>query len=108
MAITELAIWLALVVAGVAILGIIELGRSGTFRGPRWDSIRVAVLATVLITLAVTAGVLAVMWIVVIFIWSLIGTAALVAILITLGVAILLVIGVTVWMAISERRRLPH
>jgi len=67
---TEAGIWLVVVLAGVALLGVMEAVRSGKFGGPRWQTARFSVMAAALVILALISGVLAVTWVIVIVLWE--------------------------------------
>ena len=67
---TEAGIWLVVLLAGVALLGVVEAARSGKFSGPRWETARFAVVAAALLLLTVISGVLAVTWVIVVLIWE--------------------------------------
>jgi hypothetical protein len=67
---TEAGIWLIVIAAGVALLGVLEAVRSGRFSGPRWETVRFAVVAATLVILALISGFLAVTWVIVVVIWE--------------------------------------
>jgi hypothetical protein len=97
---TEPGIWLGVLVAGVVLLGVAEAVRSGKFSGPRWETARFAVVAAALVILTLISGVLAVTWVIVVFIWE-IWEALLVALAVLGALAVL----VALLVALYVRRR---
>jgi len=67
---TEAGIWLVVLLAGVALLGVMEAVRPGKFSGPCWETARFAVVAAALFLLTVISGVLAVTWVIGVLIWE--------------------------------------
>ncbi len=66
----EVGIWIGLVVAGLAALGLIEFLRSNGAVTARWSGIKDAILAVIVLTLTLVAGVLAISFIIVVFLWE--------------------------------------
>lgn len=93
---TEAGIWLVILLAGVALLGVMEAARSGKFSGPRWETARFAVVAAALGILALISGFLAVTWVIVVLIWEIWET-----LLVALGV----LGGLALLVALYVRRR---
>lgn len=62
----EAGIWIAVIVIGVLALGLREYARASGPSAARWEQVKVTFLAGTLILLAVTAGVLAALFIIVI------------------------------------------
>jgi hypothetical protein len=85
---TQAGIWLIVIVAGVALLGVTEAVRSGKFSGPRWEAARFAFVAAALAIVTLTSGVLAVTWVIVVLIWE-IWEALLVALGVLAALALL-------------------
>ena len=80
---TEPAVWLIVILAGVVALGVVEVVRSGKLAGGRWQEVRVMAMGAAVILVTTVAAVLAITWVVVIVlfeIWQpfLIGAGALV------------------------------
>ena len=59
-------LWAIVVLVGVAILGLVEVARSGAFHTPRWRGIMLVIQAALLLTLTATAAVLSVAWVMVV------------------------------------------
>ena len=89
---TETAIWLLVIVAGIGALGLFEVARTGRFAETTWTEVRAAAFGAFFILITVVAGVLAITWAVVVFfveIWQ----PFLIAIGVLVGGALLL----TMW-----------
>ena len=67
---TDVIVWSILGIVGVAVLAAVELVRSGTLSTPRWETIRTAVFSVLLLALGLTAGALAITWVIVIILWE--------------------------------------
>ena len=66
----EVILWSIAGIVGVAVLGTVELVRSGTLSTPRWETIKTVVFSVLMIALGLTAGVLAITWVIVIIFWE--------------------------------------
>ena len=64
---TQLAIWLLVILVGIAALGLVEAVRSGKLAGGSWQQVRTVAMGASLVLLTLLAGVLAVTWVIVIF-----------------------------------------
>ena len=62
----EAGIWIAVILIGMVILGVREHARSSGILAARWEQVKIALLASGLILLGVTAAVLTVLYIIVV------------------------------------------
>ena len=67
---SETAIWLLVIVAGIAALGLFEAARAGRFANTTWSDVRTAALGAGFILVTLIAAVLALTYAVVIFLWE--------------------------------------
>ena len=67
---SETAIWLLVIVAGIAALGLFEAARTGRFANTTWSDVRTAALGGAFILITLLAAVLAATYTVVIFLWE--------------------------------------
>lgn len=65
---TETVLWLVVILAGVAALGVVEAVRSGKLAGGRWEEVRVIAMGAAVILVTLVAAVLAITWVIVIVI----------------------------------------
>ena len=65
---TETVLWLVVILAGVAALGVVEAVRSGKLAGGRWEEVRVMAMGAAVILVTLVAAVLAITWVIVIVI----------------------------------------
>lgn len=67
---TEAALWLIVILAGVVALGVVEAVRSGKLAGGRWEEVRIMAMGAVVILITLVSAVLAITWVIVIVIFE--------------------------------------
>lgn len=67
---TEAALWLILILAGVVALGVVEAVRSGRLAVGRWEDVRIMAMGAAVILITIVSAVLAITWVIVIVIFE--------------------------------------